>query len=359
MASVLSQTSHTFDEYLILPGLTKREHRSDTISLDTQLAREKNGRHINLKIPFASAVMQAVTGVKMAQTLGQEGGIGFIYQSQQIDDQARMVKEVKTRWVLVGAGINTRDYRERVWKLFDAGVDALCIDASDGYSEWQADAIQYIQDLWTDVPVVAGNIVDARAFRFLVDAGADAVKVGIWWGQICTTRLQKAIGRGQASALLDVAEARDAYFQQSGIYIPLASDGGATEDYHNTLALAMGADWLMHGRLFAACDESPAQKLKVDGQDMKEYWGEWSARARAQGNTLRYDGALFEEGVDSLIPATGPVGPVLQRIMAKIRATMVSSGVSNFREFHEHAVLTLISQASFQEGGTSKVRVRN
>ena len=212
-----------------------------------------------------------------------------------LDDHKRYV---------VGAGINSRDYAERVPALIEAGADVLCIDSSEGFSCWQKKTIDFIREKYGDsVKVGAGNVVDADGFLFLAEAGADFVKVGIGGGSICITRETKGIGRGQATALIEVAAARDDYYKRTGVYIPICSDGGLVHDYHMTLALAMGADFLMMGRYFARFDESPTAKLIVNGSYVKEYWGEGSNRAR---NWQRYDlggqsKLSFEEGVDSYV----------------------------------------------------------
>ena len=187
----------------------------------------------------------------------------------------------KSKRFMVGAGINTRDYRDRVPALLKAGADVLCIDSSDGYTEWQKRVIEYIREEYGDsVKVGAGNVVDREGFRFLAEAGADFIKIGVGGGAICITREQKGIGRGQATAVMEVARARDEYFEETGVYIPICSDGGIVHDYHVTLALAMGADFVMLGRYFARFDESPTKRVNVNGSYMKEYWGEGSARAR-------------------------------------------------------------------------------
>ena len=132
---------------------------------------------------------------------------------------------------MVGAGINTRDYAERVPALVEAGADVLCIDSSEGYSEWQSRTIAWIREHYgNSVRVGAGNVVDAEGFRFLAEAGADFVKVGIGGGSICITREQKGIGRGQATALIDVCAERDRYFEETGVYVPVCSDGGIVYD---------------------------------------------------------------------------------------------------------------------------------
>ncbi|MBQ6623244.1 MAG: IMP dehydrogenase, partial [Mogibacterium sp.] len=259
---------------------------------------------------------------------------------------------------IVGAGINTRDYEERVPALLEAGADVLVIDSSEGYSEWQEVTIKWIRDHYGDkVKVGAGNVVDADGFRFLADCGADFVKIGIGGGSICITREQKGIGRGQASAVIDVAKARDEYFKETGVYIPICSDGGIVYDYHMTLALAMGADFIMLGRYFARFDESPSAKLMVNGNYVKEYWGEGSARAR---NWQRYDlggdsKLKFEEGVDSYVPYAGSLHDNVQMSLGKVKSTMCNCGALNIPDFQKNAKLTLVSAVSIVEGGAHDV----
>lgn len=260
--------------------------------------------------------------------------------------------------LLVGAGINTRDYKERVPALVEAGVDVLCIDSSDGYSEWQKETLQWIKSNYGDkVAVGAGNVVDKEGFLYLVEAGADFVKVGIGGGSICITREQKGIGRGQATALIDVAEARNEYQKKTGIYIPICSDGGLVHDYHMVLALAMGADFLMMGRYFARFDESPTKILRIKNNYVKEYWGEGSNRAQ---NWQRYDmggteNLKFEEGVDSYVPYAGKMKDNLMMTLGKIKATMCSCGSITIDELQRNAKITLVSSTSIVEGGAHDV----
>jgi IMP dehydrogenase len=260
--------------------------------------------------------------------------------------------------LVVGAGINTRDFKERVPALVAAGADVLCIDSSDGFSEWQADTIQWIRTTYGDsVKVGGGNVVDAEGFRYLADAGVDFVKVGIGGGSICITREQKGIGRGQATAVIEVASARDEYFKSTGTYIPICSDGGIAQDYHIVLALAMGADFVMMGRFFARFDEAPGRRLRVGGSFVKEYWGEGSNRAR---NWQRYHeagltGPGFEEGVDGYVPYAGKLKDNLDITLDKIRSTMVSCGASSIPELQGKARITLASAVSIREGGAHDV----
>ncbi len=259
---------------------------------------------------------------------------------------------------VVGAGINTRDYEERIPALVDAGVDILCIDSSEGFSDWQAKTLDFVREKYDgNVKIGAGNVVDRDGSKFLADAGADFIKVGIGGGSICITREQKGIGRGQASAVIEVAAARNEYCEKTGIYVPICSDGGIVYDYHMTLALAMGADFLMLGRYFSRFDESPTNKLQINGSYVKEYWGEGSARAR---NWQRYDlggdaGMKFEEGVDSYVPYAGPLSDNVRQSLMKVKSTMCNCGALTIPELQKKAKMTLVSATSIVEGGAHDV----
>ena len=495
MAKFFEKTSHTFNEYLLVPGYSSHEHIPTNVDLTTPLVRFKKGEKsaIELKIPMISAIMQAVSDDRLAIALAKEGGISFIFGSQTIENQAAMVRRVKNykagfvisdsnirpdqtiqelidlvdrtthstvavtedgtangklvgmitsrdyrlsrvnlndkvekymtpfeklvcangsddlsrcndiiwehklnslpviddenhllylvfrkdyeshkkypnevldsnKRFLVGAGINTRDYAERVPALVEAGVDVLCIDSSEGFSEWQQLTIKWIKDHYGDsVKVGAGNVVDAEGFNFLADAGADFIKVGIGGGSICITRETKGIGRGQATAVIDVAEARDKYFERTGEYIPICSDGGIVFDHHITLALAMGSDFVMLGRYFSRFEESPSNKVMLNGSYYKEYWGEGSNRAR---NWQRYDlggdkKLKFEEGVHSYVPYAGALKDNVDVTIAKVKSTMCNCGALSIKEFQDKAKLTLVSSTSIIEGGAHDVIVKN
>ena len=491
MATFINEPSHTFNEYLLIPGYSSSECIPANVSLKTPLVKYKKGEtpKITMNIPLVSAIMQSVSGDKLAVALAKEGGVSFIYGSQSIEDEAAMVKRAKSHkagfvksdsnvspedtladvialkektnhstvavtedgtadgkllgivtgrdyrvsrmeltmkvkdfmtpfdkliWAkegttlkeandiiwdnklnslpiindegklcyfvfrkdydthkrnpnelldaskryVVGAGINTRDYAERVPALIEAGADVLCIDSSEGFSEWQKLTIEWIRKNYGDtVKVGAGNVVDADGFRFLADCGADFIKVGIGGGSICITRETKGIGRGQATALIEVCEARNKYFEETGVYIPVCSDGGIVYDHHMTLALAMGADFIMLGRYFARFDESPTNKVNIGGTYYKEYWGEGSNRAR---NWQRYDlggdkKLSFEEGVDSYVPYAGRLKDNVALSLSKVKSTMCNCGALSIQELQQKAKLTLVSATSIIEGGAHDV----
>ena len=292
--------------------------------------------------------------------LSEEGNLKYLVFRKDYEDRKTNPNSLldEQKRYIVGAGINTRDYEERIPALVDAGVDLICMDSSDGYSVWQKKTIEFVREKYGDsVKIGAGNVVDAEGFRYLADAGADFIKVGVGGGSICITRETKGIGRGQASSLIDVVNERNRYFEEKGIYIPVCSDGGIVHDHHITIALALGADFVMMGRYFARFDESPTRILKVGNNYVKEYWGEGSNRAR---NWQRYDMGgdkklSFEEGVDSYIPYAGRLKDNLDITVSKIKSTMCNCGAITIAELHEKARLTLVSDVSISEGSAHDV----
>ena len=293
--------------------------------------------------------------------LTEEGNLKYLVFRKDYEERKNNPNSLldENKRYIVGAGINTRDYKERIPKLCDAGVDILCIDSSDGYSVWQKETIDFVRKNYgDDLKIGAGNVVDKEGFRYLADAGADFIKVGIGGGSICITREQKGIGRGQASALIDVVEERNKYFEETGIYVPICSDGGIVHDHHITIALAMGADFVMMGRYFARFDESPTRIVKLGNNIVKEYWGEGSNRAR---NWQRYDlgedkdKLTFEEGVDSYIPYAGALKENLDITTSKIKSTLCNCGCINIPDFQKNAKLTLVSEIGIEEGTSHDV----
>ena len=349
----------------LLGLVTTRDYRVSRMSLDTKVKEFMTPIEKLVTAPEGTSLKEAndiiwdnkINQLPIVDSQGRLVGLVFRkdYDFHKANPNELLDAEKK---LIVGAGINTRDYAERVPALIEAGADVLCLDSSDGFSVWQERALKWCKENYPDAIVGAGNVVDAEGFRFLADCGADFIKIGIGGGSICITREQKGIGCGQASAVLAVAEERDKYFKETGVYIPLCSDGGIVHDYHMALALAMGADFLMLGRYFARFDESPTRKLLVNGSYVKEYWGEGSNRAR---NWQRYDDGgkggkmAFEEGVDSYVPYAGSLKDGVETSLAKVKATMCSCGSSSIEEFQNKARLVVVSSTSIVEGGAHDV----
>ena len=363
--STVAVTDDGTAEGKILGIVTSRDYRVSRMSLDTKVA--------DIMTPFSSLVY-ANEGVTLSEANDmlwdhKLNALPIIDKNQRLiyfvfrkdydshKENPNELLDTGKRYV-VGAGVNTRDYAERIPELVEAGADVLCIDSSEGFSEWQKDTIDFVRSKYGNaVKIGAGNVVDKEGFLYLADAGADFVKVGIGGGSICITREQKGIGRGQATAVIEVAEARNDYFEKTGIYIPICSDGGIVYDYHMTLALAMGADFLMLGRYFSRFDESPTNKLNINGNYVKEYWGEGSNRAR---NWQRYDlggdGKLsFEEGVDSYVPYAGSLKDNVTLSLNKVKSTMCNCGVLSIEDLQKYTKISLVSATSIVEGGAHDV----
>ena len=352
----------------LLGIVTSRDYRVSRMSTDVKVGEFMTPREKLITAP-------AVTSLKEANNIiwdhklnslpivdEEDHLLYFVFRKDYAEHKEHplALQDADKRYC-VGAGINSRDYAERVPALVEAGADVLCIDSSEGYSVWQKNTIDWIRAKYGhSVRIGAGNVVDRDGFRFLAECGADFVKVGIGGGSICITRETKGIGRGQATALIEVAAARDEYFRETGVYVPICSDGGIVHDYHITLALAMGADFVMLGRYFARFDESPTNKLLVNGAYVKEYWGEGSNRAR---NWQRYDlggksSLAFEEGVDSYVTYAGSLQDNVAKSLYKVKSTMCNCGVLTIPDLQRDARLTLVSATSIVEGGYHDVSLR-
>lgn len=353
----------------LLGIVTSRDYRVSRMSTDLKVREFMTPREKLVTAP-ASTTLKEANDIIWEHKLNalpivdeNDHLLYFVFRKDYAEHKEHplALQDDKKRY-LVGAGINSRDYAERIPALVEAGADVLCIDSSEGYSVWQKKVIDYVRaNYGNTIKIGAGNVVDRDGFRFLAECGADFVKVGIGGGSICITRETKGIGRGQATAVIDVAAERDKYFEETGIYVPICADGGIVQDYHITLALAMGADFCMLGRYFSRFDESPTSKILVGGSYMKEYWGEGSARAR---NWQRYDlgGAAklsFEEGVDSYVPYAGALADGMATTLAKVRSTMCNCGALTIPELREKAKLTLVSATSIVEGGAHDVLLKD
>lgn len=368
--STMAVTDNGQQDGVLVGLITSRDFRESRVDLDNTYVKDVMTPYDKLIVGKEGISLSEANDIIWDNKLNQLPIVdeerhlkAFVFRKdyEQHKENPNEVLDSHKRY-LVGAGINSRDYKDRVPALVEAGADILVIDSSEGYSCWQADTIAWIREKYGDtVKVGAGNVVDADGFRFLADAGADFVKIGIGGGSICITREQKGIGRGQATATIEVAKARDAYYEETGVYVPLCSDGGIVQDYHMTLALAFGADFVMLGRYFARFKESPSKIVTINGSYMKEYWGEGSARAR---NWQRYDVGgdkkmSFVEGVDSYVPYAGALADNVNLTISKIKHTMCNCGFLNIPDFQKDAKVTLVSAVSISEGGAHDVLVRD
>lgn len=367
MAGIIHyEPSRTLMEFRLLPRLTTPETAVDRVSLETNLVWGPEGEPgLRLRVPVTASAMQSVSGERMAIELARLGGAAFIYCSQDIESQAAMVRTVKghltagresARPLPAAAAVNTHDYQSRVPALVAAGVDVVAVDSSDGHSFYQTRAIEWISRRYSRLPVIGGNVITGDGFDYLAGAGARAVKVGMGGGSICITQEQKGTGRGLATSIIKVAEARDRHRENTGRHLPIIADGGIGTAKDIVVALALGADCVMMGRYFAGMDESPSPKVTVDGRVMKPYWGEGSARARDWKN-VRYHQDTFVEGVEGFVPCTGRLEDNLETALAKIRSSLSSCGCSTVEELRMEAELEVVSALSIREGQVHDIYV--
>ena len=476
MKKLLSTTSQSLKDFRLLPGYTHENCKMGEISLRSPLCLYGDD-FIFLDLPFLSAAMRAVTGIKMATSLAELGGVGVIPLDSSIEDQCEKVKKVKrykagfqtdlvtfsssnslaevkeamektkyrtfpvtdtgifhgklvgiitdkdfdSRYDLelkvadrmkrnidsgveiedlaeanrlmihyghgflpilsregtlqsavfkkdldlhirypnatvdpqkrlrVGAAVSTHpEDQDRVRELIQTETDFIVIDSSDAFTCYQKGMIEWIKKEF-DIPVIGGNVVTASAFQMLAEAGADAVKIGIGTGSGCITQEVKATGRGQATAIMEVAKARDDY-ARNGKYLPLIADGGIHSPADIAIALAMGADTLMMGNYFARFTESPGRIRKIQGKTFKEYWMEGSMRGH---NLRRYGQAsdtFFEEGVEGYVPYAGSIYDHVPLSKKRLEAALHATGASTIDEFHKSAVLEQQSPLAQMDG---------
>ena len=489
--------SRLLHEFVLLPGKIPSELSTEEIDLSTPLTKHKRDEEPDLKlnIPILSAAMQAVTGPMMAIAMAKLGGAGVIFCSQPIEDEANMVREVKSyragfvvpdvfspedlletvqkridergystfpitedgkptgrlvgyltkndfdpsrhsplrvkermvpigriactllknvtdnegrldlgkaydilmeshhgslpivdekmkliyvafrkdvrehlenplelldckKRLVCGAAINTRDYQERAPALAEAEADFLVIDTSQGYSDYSEKCLRYLKKNFPETPVIAGNIITEEGFKFLVDNGADGVKIGMGSGAICITQEQIKVGRGQGTAVNEVARARDKLFEETGEYIPLVSDGGVLTASDITIALALGADSVMVGRYVVGSEESNSKRLTrhrvVDRRTVpeivKQYWGEGSARAR-EWSRMRYYHMSFEEGIEIEVSYVGPLKDYMLPSLTMVKDGIRKAGCRNIEELHKNSTLEVLSALSLSVSG--------
>ena len=311
------QEGLTFDDVLLIPAY------SEVLPRDVEL-KGRFSRHIALDIPIASAAMDTVTEAAMAIALAKEGGIGVIHKNMSIEAQAAQVREVKKEGLRVAAGIGiTANALERVQALVDEGVDAVVLDSAHGHTRGVVSLLAKIKESFPDVDTVVGNIATAEAARYLIDNGADGIKVGIGPGSICTTRIVAGVGVPQLSAIFETAKAA------RGTGVPVIADGGLRYSGDMVKALAAGADCVMCGSMFAGTDEAPGITVTIDGQKYKAYRGMGSIDAMFAGSSDRYfqdktsdTKKLVPEGIVGRVAYKGPVSGIIYQMIGGIRSGM-------------------------------------
>jgi len=389
----------TFDDVLLLPGYVDFS-RSD-IELSTMLTK-----NIRLKIPFVASPMDTATEAPMAIALARLGGIGIIHRNLSVEDQAAHVALVHKEKLLVGAAVGASDgYETRVEALVKAGVSVLVVDAAHGFTKKIIDAISFLKNRYPNIDVIGGNIATYDAAKALIAAGADALRVGMGPGAICTTRIISGMGVPQITAISETVRAAKVK------KIPVIADGGLKYSGDMVKALAAGASSLMMGSFFASCFESPGkiyalrrhqvparfqsilkqEQQKLPSKDLekrivaveqtavgekasevfyfKEYRGMGSIGAMKAGAKTKSedeyhgksykDRVLVAEGVEGLVPVKGSVQELIDQAVGGIKSGMYYVGAVNLPTLVKKAEFIQITHASLTESHPHNILITN
>ena len=363
----------TFNDVLLLPGYSDFTRKD--INLSTYLTRK-----IKLEIPFVSAPMDTVTEATLAIVLAEIGGIGIIHRNLTVSKQVQEIKKVKRRKLLVGAAIGVSGgFKERVKSLIEAETDAIVLDSAHGHTKFLIEALLYIKRTYPKTQVIAGNIATYDAARDLISKGADALRVGMGPGAICTTRIISGMGVPQITAVTETVRAA------KRANVPIIADGGINHSGDMVKALAAGAHTVMMGSFFASTSESPGKKVTLSAQEVphrfrsifnrgrkylfKEYRGMGSESAMKKGAKIKSedefhgksysDRTLIAEGVEGLVPIKGTVREVVEVALGGIKSGFYYCGARNIKEMHDKAKFVQVTQQSLMESHPHDILVTN
>lgn len=333
----------TFDDVLLLPGhVTFKREDAD---LTTKIGK------LTLKLPIISSPMDTVTEEEMAVAMSEAGGLGIIHRSLSTEAQAAMVKKVKAHGAIVGAAVGAGpDLEGRVDALLKAGVDAIVVDSGHGHSQYILDALRTVRKKSKTVTLIGGNIATAEGAKAVIAAGADAIRVGVGPGSICTTRVVTGVGVPQLSAIMEAVKGA------KGKKVTLIADGGIKQMGDMAKALAAGGRAVMLGGMLAGHDEAPGETIEQNGKTYKQYRGMGSIGAMQKGGAERYGQSskterkkLIAEGVEGLVPSKGPVSEFLYQAKGALQSSFYYVGGKNLADFQKKSRFVRITQASLKE----------
>ena len=337
------RTGLTFDDVLLVPRRSRIRSRQD-VSLRTRLTR-----NVEIDLPVLAANMDTVCEQEMAAAMARLGGVGVIHRFLPISVQADMVAAVKEEngsFVTAAAVGTDHDVRERAKALVAAGCDALVLDIAHGHAEHAIDALKNLKDVAPDTDVIAGNVATQGGAEDLYEAGADAIKVGVGPGGVCTTRIVAGVGVPQLTAIADA----------SVVPVPVIADGGIKTSGDIAKAIAAGADTVMIGSMFAGTKESPGEVESSSRGLIKRVRGMASfeaIEARAARHGEEVDDEYFEqrapEGVEGTVPYKGEVSKLVATLMAGLKSGMSYSNATTIPDFWEKAEFVRVTPTGLRE----------
>jgi IMP dehydrogenase len=335
----------SFDDVLIVPKYNKIASRRDVL-LKTRVTR-----NYSIDLPIIAANMDTICESKMAIALGKLGGLGILHRFMTIEEQARQVKEIREQGLIAAASIGIKDVKERVDALVNAGVNIIVIDIAHGHSKYAGKTLDYLKENHPNIDVMAGNIATKDAAEYFLSKGADAVKVGIGPGSLCTTRLMAGAGIPQLTAIMDVYEATKGE-------IPICADGGIKKPADVVKALGAGADTVMAGYLFSGTDESPGEIIVKNGKMFKMYRG--SASYDVSVKKAELDGeedkeVISVEGEQTLSPYKGPISPIIKKYVGALASGMTYLGAKSMKGIVGKADFIEITNSGIEESKANGV----
>ena len=341
----------TFDDVLLLPDA------SQVVPSEVDIATRLTEK-FSLKVPIISSAMDTVTESAMALAMADAGGAGIIHRNLSIEDQVAHVKKVKeSSGALAGAAVGVGDDGfARAVALMEVGVDLLVVDTAHGHHQGVLDAIARIKSVNAAQQVIGGNVATRAGAQALINAGADAVKVGVGPGSICTTRVVAGVGVPQITAIMEAHKAT------SSAGVPLIADGGIQYSGDIVKAIVAGADVVMLGSLFAGCEDSPGEWHEENGAKFKSYRGMGSLGAmQSRGSTPSYskdrymqddilsEDKLVPEGIEGRVSYRGTVAQVVHQLAGGLRSGMGYAGARNISELQRNGRFVQITAAGLRE----------
>ena len=341
----------TFDDVLLLPD------ESQVVPSEVDTATNLTSKH-RLKVPIISSAMDTVTESEMAIAMSRAGGVGIIHRNLSIEDQVVQAKRAKSEGAThVGAAVGVGDDGyARALALIEVGVDFLVVDTAHGHHQGVLNAIEKIKKFSSSQQVIGGNVATRAGAQALINAGADAVKVGVGPGSICTTRVVAGVGVPQISAIME------AYKACSPAGIPLIADGGLQYSGDIVKAIVAGADVVMIGSLLAGCTESPGELIEEDGKKFKAYRGMGSLGAmQSRGATPSYskdrymqddilsEDKLVPEGIEGRVRFSGDVAVVIHKLVGGLRSGMGYAGAPDIAHLQKNGRFVQITSAGLKE----------
>lgn len=338
MARIIGK-GYSFDDVLIVPKYNKIASRRE-VNFKTRITR-------NYKIdnPIVGANMDTICESKMAIALGRLGGLGVIHRFLSIENQANEIREVKKNNLLAAAAVGVKDFKERVAVLNDAGLDIVVLDIAHGHSKRLGKALDYIKEKYPKIDVIAGNVATKDAAEYFISKGADAIKVGIGPGSVCTTRIMTGAGVPQITAIMDVYEATQNR-------IPICADGGIKYPGDIAKAIGAGADTIMIGSLFSGTEETPGEIIEQAEKKFKEYRGMASYMATIKKLELdgqKTDEDVHVEGERTLVLYGGNVSVIIKKLLSGLASGMTYVGAKNIEALRGKADFTAITGAGMTE----------